>query len=354
MDAGAGFTLGRLAEVLDATLDAHPERVVTGVATLASAGPADVAFVADRRHLEAARGSRAGAFLTPADVTGLPAPTLGCRDPRWALAEVLTLFHPPISPAPGVDASARIAADARVDPTASIGALVVVESGASIGPRVRVDPLVYIGARAEIGEGSILFPHVVVYEGSRLGRRVIVHAGAVIGADGFGFVTGAGGHRKIPQVGIVVVEDDVEIGANSTIDRATLGETVIGRGTKIDNLVQVGHNVEVGEHALMAAQVGIGGSARLGAHVVLGGQVGVGDHVKVGDGAVLAGQSGVAQDVGPGAHLTGTWPRPVVQAIRIWRAEEKLPEVIRSLRRVEERLQALEALVAAKSAGAQK
>jgi UDP-3-O-[3-hydroxymyristoyl] glucosamine N-acyltransferase len=264
---------------------------------------------------------------------------------------VLALFHPPTLPAPGVDVSARVAADARVDPTASIGALAVVESGASIGPRVRVDPLVYIGARAEIGEGSVLFPRVVVYADSRLGRRVIVHAGAVIGADGFGFIPGPHGHQKLPQVGIVVVEDDVEIGANSTIDRATLGETVIGRGTKIDNLVQVGHNVEIGEHTLVAAQVGIGGSARLGANVVLGGQVGVGDHVKVGDGAVLAGQSGAAQDVGPGERLTGTWPRPVVQAIRIWRAEAKLPELIRSLKRVEKRLQALEAMVA-KSVGA--
>ena len=351
MSAGAGFTLGRLAEVLDATLDAHPERVVTGVATLASAGPTDVAFVADRRHLETARVSRAGAFLTSPEVTGLPAPMLGCRDPRRALAEVLALFHPPTLPAAGVDASAHIAADARVDPTASIGALAVVESGASIGPRVRVDPLVYIGARAEIGEDSVLFPRVVVYAGSRLGRRVIVHAGAVIGADGFGFIPASHGHQKVLQVGIVVVEDDVEIGANSTIDRATLGETVIGRGTKIDNLVQVGHNVEIGEHTLVAAQVGIGGSARLGANVVLGGQVGIGDHVKVGDGAVLAGQSGAAQDVGPGARLTGTWPRPVAQAVRIWLAEEKLPELIRSLKRVEERLQALEAL-AIKSAGA--
>jgi UDP-3-O-[3-hydroxymyristoyl] glucosamine N-acyltransferase len=351
MGAGAGFTLGRLAEVLDATLDAHPERVVTGVATLASAGPTDVAFVADRRHLAAARASRAGAFLASTDVTALPAPRLGCRDPRRALAAVLALFYPSTPPAPGVDVSARVAADARVDPTASIGALAVVESGASIGPRVRVDPLVYIGARAEIGEGSVLFPRVVVYAGSRLGRRVIVHAGAVIGADGFGFIPGPHGHQKLPQVGIVVVEDDVEIGANSTIDRATLGETVIGRGTKIDNLVQVGHNVEIGEHTLMAAQVGIGGSARLGANVVLGGQVGVGDHVKVGDGAVLAGQSGAARDVGPGERLTGTWPRPVVQAVRIWRAEEKLPELIRRLQRLEERLQALEVLVT-KSAGA--
>jgi len=285
----------------------------------------------------------AGAFLAPADVTGLPAPTLGCRDPRRALAKVLVLFHPPTPPAPGVDVSARIAADARVDPTASIGALAVVESGASIGPRVRVDALVYIGARAEIGEGSRLFPHVVVYGGSRLGRRVIVHAGAVIGADGFGFIPGSHGHQKMPQVGIVVVEDDVEIGANSTIDRATLGETVIGRGAKIDNLVQVGHNVEVGAHTLIAAQTGIGGSARIGARVVLGGQVGIGDHVTIGEGAMFASQAGTTRDVAPGERVALTWARPLAQAQRIWHAEARLPDLLRQVRTLERRLAELEA-----------
>lgn len=342
MAGGAGFTLGRLAEALDATLDAHPERVVKGVAPLATATPTELSFIVDRRHLEAARASRAGAFLAPIGMRGLPGPTLECRDPRQALVDALTLFHPPGPPVSGVDASARVALDACVDATASVGAFAVVESGATIGPRVRIDPFVYVGPGAEIGGDSVLYPHVVVYGGTKLGRRVVIHAGVVIGADGFGFIRGPDGHRKIPQVGIVVVADDVEIGANSTIDRATLGQTVIGRGVKIDNLVQIGHNVEVGERTLMAAQVGIGGSSRIGRDVVLGGQVGVGDHVEVGDGAMLGGQTGVLQDVGAGSRLFGTWGRPLRIARRIWLAQERLPDVLRSLKRIEERLAALE------------
>jgi UDP-3-O-[3-hydroxymyristoyl] glucosamine N-acyltransferase len=229
-----------------------------------------------------------------------------------------------------------------VDPTASIGAFAVVEADASIGPRVRVGPLVYVGAGVEIGEASVLFPHVTIYHGCRLGARVVVHAGVVIGADGFGFIPGADRHLKIPQVGIVIVEDDVEIGANSTIDRATLGETVIGRGTKIDNLVHVGHNVDVGERCLMAAQVGIGGSARVGRDVMLGGQAGVGDHVHVGDAAVVGGQSGAVQDVPGGQRVALTWARPATQAQRIWVAQAQLPDLLRSVKSLERRVATLE------------
>ena len=343
MSAGAGFSLGRLAEVLGATLDDHPERVVTGVAALGSAGPDDLSYVVGRRHLGAARASRAGAFLAPGELAGLPAPTLRCRDPRRALAVALTLFHPVGPPVPGLDASARVAPDARVDPTASIGVFAVVESGASVGPRVRVGPLVYVGAGVEIGEDSVLAPHVTVYHGCRLGARVIVHAGVVIGSDGFGFIPGADGHLKIPQVGIVVIEDDVEIGANSTIDRATLGETVIGRGTKIDNLVHVGHNVDVGERCLMAAQAGIAGSARIGRDVMVGGQAGVGNQVSIGDAAVLGAQSGAVQNVPGGQRVALTWARPAIQAQRIWVAQAQLPDLLRSMKTLERRVATLEA-----------
>ena len=346
MAGGAGITLGRLAEALKATLDAEPDRIVTGVAPLAGAGPDHLAYVADRHQLEAARASRAGAFLVPAEVKGLPAPTLSCRDPRRALAAVLGLFYPAVPPAAGVDASAHVSPDARIDATASVGALAVVERGASIGARARIGPLAYVGADVQIGEGSILHPHAVVYDGCRLGRDVIVHAGAVIGADGFGFIPSAEGHLKIPQVGTVVIEDDVEIGANTTIDRATLGETIVRRGTKLDNLIHIGHNTEVGERCLMAAQSGIAGSSRLGKLVMLGGQAGIADHVEIGDGAMLTAQAGVSENVDPGARLFGTWARPVPQARRIWIAEEKLPELLRTVKRLEERLVALEARLA--------
>jgi len=176
----------------------------------------------------------------------------------------------------------------------------------------------------------------------RVGRRVIVHAGAVIGADGFGYAWDGTAHRKIPQVGGVLIEDDVEIGANTTIDRATLGQTVVGRGTKIDNLVMVAHNVEIGEHCILAAQAGIAGSARLGRGVILLGQAGVADHVTIGDGAALGAQSGVSQDVAPGEKLFGTWARPLVEARRIWIAQARLPDLVRRVQALERRLDALE------------
>ena len=343
MSAGAGFALGRLAQVLEATLDAHPERVVTGVATLASAGPDDLAYVADGDHVAPARASRAGAFLAPFGVSGLPAPTLQCREPRRALAAVLDLFHPAAAVVPGIDSSARVASDAQIDASASVGVLAVVESGATIGAGVRVGALAYVGAGAAIGDASVLFPHVVIYDGCRLGRRVIVHAGAVIGAHGFGFIPGRDGPKKIPQVGTVIVEDDVEIGANSTIDRATLGETVIGRGTKIDNLVHIGHNVEVGRRCLMAAQVGIAGSCRIGDDVMLGGQVGISDHVTIGNGAMLSGGAAVMRDVPAGQRFAGRWARPATLTHRIWIAESQLPDLLRTVRTLERRLAALEA-----------
>ena len=343
MGAGAGFALGRLAQMLEATLDAHPERVVTGVAPLASAGPHDLSYVADGDHVAPARASRAGAFIAPAGVSGLPAPTLSCREPRRALAAVLHLFHPEAEAVPGIDASARVAPDTRIDPSASVGALAVVEAGASIGAGARVGPLAYVGAGVTIGDGSVLFPHVVIYSGCRLGRRVVIHAGAVIGADGFGFIPGRDGPEKIPQVGTVIVEDDVEIGANSTIDRATLGETVIGRGTKIDNLVHIGHNVEVGQRCLMAAQVGIAGSCRIGDDVLLAGQVGISDHVDVGAGAMLAGGTAVMRDVPAGQRFAGRWARPATLTHRIWIAEAQLPDLLRTVRMLERRLAALEA-----------
>lgn len=342
MEPRPAFTLGQLAAALGARLEGDPDRVVTGVAPLEAAGPDDIALVADARYAAAAHASRAGAFLAPEDVKDLPAPTLKSRLPRLTLVELLSLFHPQASVTPGVDRTAVVASDARVAATASIGALSVVESGAVIGDGVRVFPLVFVGEGAEIGDDSVLYPHVVVRERVRLGRRVIVHAGAVIGGDGFGYVFDGSSHRKVPQVGTVIIEDDVEVGANATIDRATLGATVVRRGTKIDNLVMVAHNVVIGEDCVIAAQTGIAGSSRLGRGVVTGGQVGVADHVTVGDGAMLAAQTGVVIDVPAGEKIGGTYGRPMAEFKRIWASEGRLPELVRRVRRLEQRLEALE------------
>ncbi len=342
MGKAAGFTLGELAAALHATLEGDPGRIVTGVAPLDAAGPAEISFLIEPRYGAAAAASRAGAFLVGPDAARLPGPMLRVSAPQVALIELLTLFHPPAAATPGIDRSAVVAADARVDPTATVGPLAVIESGAVVGAAVRIHAFAYVGRDAEVGEGSVLHPRTVVCAGVKLGRRVIVQPGAVIGADGFGYAFDGRAHRKIPQVGGVVIEDDVEIGANTTIDRAMLGRTVVGRGTKIDNLVQVGHNVEIGEHSIIVAQVGISGSCRIGRNVVLAGQVGVADHLTVGDGAVVLAQSGLARDVAPGEKLFGTPARPIVRAKRIFAVEEQLPEIARRLRAAERRLQRLE------------
>jgi UDP-3-O-[3-hydroxymyristoyl] glucosamine N-acyltransferase len=339
--ARAGFTLGELADALQAQLDGDPARVVTGVAPLDTAGPDQISFLTDLRYRDAARASRAGAFLAPADVADLPAPTLHCAAPQQALIDLVRLFHPPAPTVPGVDPTAVIAPDARIDPTAAVGPLTVVERDAVVGAGVRVHALVYVGPGVRIGEDSVVHPHVCLREGVRIGRRVVIHAGAVLGADGFGFVFDGTTHRKVPQVGGVMIEDDVEIGANTAIDRATFGDTIVRRGSKIDNLVQVGHNVEIGELCLLAAQAGVAGSSRLGRGVVLAGQVGVADHLTVGDGAMVGAQAGIASHVEAGARVWGTPARPVVQARRIAVAETRLPELLQRVRALEQRLDAL-------------
>jgi len=345
MTQEAGYTLGQLSEALGTTLDGDASRVVRGVAPLETAGPHEISFVTDARYRNAARTSRAGAFLAPPDVDGLPGPVLRSPSPRLTLIDLIALFHPPARPVPGIATSAVVAPDARVAPSASVGALAVIDAGAVVGEGVQIHPLVYVGPGAVIGDGSVLYPHVVVRDRVTLGRRVIVHPGAVIGADGFGYVRAGAAYRKLPQVGGVRVEDDVEIGANTTIDRGMLGDTVVRRGTKIDNLVQVAHNVEVGEDAILAAQVGIAGSSRVGRGAVLLGQVGVADHVTVGEGAVLGAQCGVAQDVPAGERLTGTWGRPMAQARRIWLAQADLPDLLRRVKTLERRLEELAARV---------
>jgi UDP-3-O-[3-hydroxymyristoyl] glucosamine N-acyltransferase len=337
----AGFTLGELAEALQVQLDGDPTRVVTGLAPLEAAGPADISFLTDLRYRNAARASKAGAFLAPLDVADLPGPTLHSARPELALIELIRLFHPAVATPAGVDRTAVVAADAEVDPTAAVGPLTVIESRAVIGPGVRLHALVHVGVGVQIGEGSVVYPHVSLREGVRVGSRVVVHAGAVLGADGFGFAFDGSAHRKIPQVGGVVIEDDVEIGANTTIDRATFGDTIVRRGTKIDNLVQIGHNVEIGEHSLLVAQVGVSGSTRLGRGVVLAGQVGVADHVTLGDGVVAAAQSGIPSDVEAGARVFGTPARPLAQARRIMVAQGRLPELLQRVRTLEQRLEQL-------------
>ena len=309
---GASYTLGRLAEALGATLAGDPERLVTGVAPLDKAGPEHVSFLVNPRYLRAAVQSAAGAVVVDRGVEGLPQALLRVDSAQTALIPLLRCFYPEAPVQPGVHPAAIVAVDARLDPTASVGAGAVVEAGAVIGARSRIGALCFVGA------------------------------GAVLGADGFGYAFDGHAHRKIPPVGGLRIEDDVEIGANTTIDRATLGHTLIGRGSKIDNLVQVGHNSEVGEDVILVSQVGISGSCKIGHRAVLAGQVGIADHVTVAAGAVVTAQSGVPSDIETGGVWSGTPSRPSMDTRRIWAAETLLPELVRKVRALEKRVRELE------------
>lgn len=342
MSDGVSFTLGRLADALGASLQGDAGRVVSGVASLDAAGPDQVSFLTERKYLAQAQVSRAGALLVGRDVAGLAGPLLRVDRPQQALIVLLGLFHPEPIPEPGVHPTACVAADARVDRSASVGPLAVVEAEAVIGPHTRVGALCFVGRRAVLGEDVRLHPHVVVREDVRIGNRVIVHPGAVLGADGFGYAFDGAAHRKIPQVGGLRIEDDVEIGANTAIDRATLGETVVRRGTKIDNLVQIGHNCDVGEDVILVSQVGIAGSSRVGNRAMLAGQVGVADHVTIGAGAILTAKSGVPNDVPAGEIWSGIPSRPTSEQKRIWAGESQLPELIKRVRALEKRVRDLE------------
>jgi UDP-3-O-[3-hydroxymyristoyl] glucosamine N-acyltransferase len=335
-------SLGELARLVGGDLEGDPTLEIQGFASLESAGPGDLSFVAAGRHLDAARRSAASALIAPPglDLGGRPA--IRVAQPYAAIAAVLRLFFPEPTLAPGVHPTAHVADSARVAGSATVLDFAVVSERSVIDAGAVLHPHVFVGPDCHVGEDSVLHPHVVLRERVVLGRRVVVHPGSVLGADGFGYVFDGRAHRKIPQVGRVVVEDDVEIGANVTVDRATLGETVIGRGVKIDNLVQIGHNTVVGADSIIVAQAGIAGSCRIGRGAVLAGQAGIADHVTVGEGAQIGSQAGVHRDVPAGAGMIGTPAMPGDTGRRALVAISRLPDLLRDVRALGRRVDALE------------
>ncbi len=328
-----------LAARLGLELRGGGEAEIATPAPLEAAAPGTIIFVASAKYLHALRGTTASCAIVPAELAGeAPCAVLISANPYADFARVLEIFFPPYRPAPGIDPTARVAPDASVGADASIGAYCVVGAGAVIGRRVILHPHVTIYPGVRIGDDSVCHSGASIRENVVIGARVTVLNGAVIGADGFGFVEHAGGLVKIPQVGTVVIEDEVEIGANATIDRATIGATRIGRGAKLDNLVHIGHNCEVGEYSRMAAQVGLAGSVKVGRWCQFGGQSGFADHAKIGDRVRVVAQSGIPHDVADEATIGGT---PAVD-VRTWRrvsaATPRLPAMARRLRAIERRL----------------
>lgn len=293
--APSGFTLAQVAAAVGGRVHGGEGPRLIAVASLEAAGPLDLSWVTDDRLSRQAQASRAGALLVPDARLGAGKPCIVVASPQLALAVWLAHLHPAERPRAGAARGSFVHRSARLGTGASVEAGATVEKGARIGARTRIRAGAFIGEEAQVGADCVVGPGAAILARCRVGERCILQPGAVVGSDGFGYVWDGQGHRKVPQVGIARLEDDVEIGANATVDRATLGETVIGRGTKIDNLVQVGHNVTVGEHSILCGQAGIGGSSRLGRGVTLAGQVGVSDHATIGDGAILTGQAGIAR-----------------------------------------------------------
>ncbi|OGP69562.1 MAG: UDP-3-O-(3-hydroxymyristoyl)glucosamine N-acyltransferase [Deltaproteobacteria bacterium RBG_13_60_28] len=336
-------TLGELAVLLGGKLQGPADLVIQGIASIELATPRDITFITQKRYARLAAQSRAAAFIVGQDQAHLPRPAIIVPHPYLAYAQAAGLFAPPLKRWPGVSPLAFLGQEVEMGQEVSIAPLVCISDGVRLGDRVTIMPGCVLGDQVQIGADTLLYPNVTILERCTLGQRVIIHSGTVIGSDGFGFVPGKEGHRKIPQLGTVVIEDDVEIGANCTIDRGALGETRVGRGVKMDNLVHLAHNVTVGEHSLLVAQVGVAGSTKLGKGVALGGQVGLGGHIELGDGVQVGAQSGVPHSVPPGQTVTGSPARPHQEWMRIMGHLPKLPEIYRRLKELEKRLTELAA-----------
>lgn len=335
--------LGVLAEKLQGRLEGGSAATpIRGVASLEDAGSGEVSFLANSKYAPLAEKTRAAAVIA---APGVPVrvPAIRVADPDKAFTAAVALFasEPPRPPA-GIHPAAVVDAAAVVHRTASVGPFAVVEAGASIGERSVIGPHVFVGAGTRIGDDCHLHPGVLVRERVAIGNRVILHCGVVVGADGFGYATEKGVHRKIPQVGTVQIDDDVEIGANTTVDRARFGKTWIQKGVKIDNLVQVAHNVVIGEHSLVVAQTGLSGSARLGRHVVLAGQTAVAGHCVVGDGTKLGGRGVITKDVGPGSVLSGHPAGAHEKQQKIQALTRRLPRMQEAIRQLQERVDRLD------------
>lgn len=332
------YTALQIANLIGGTVIGDGNVSLSGIAPAVSARPGDLTFAENDQYFARAEQSAASAVLVDAEFASRNKALIKVPNARIGFARAMSIFFPEQPFAAGIHPTAVIAPTARVAATAHIGAYCVIGENVRIGERAVLQGLNHVGNDCEVGEGTCLFPNVTLYPRTQIGRNVRIHAGTVIGSDGFGYVFDNGNHRKVPQVGNVMIQDEVEIGANVTIDRGALGPTIIGKGTKIDNLVQIAHNVTIGEHSLVVAQAGVAGSTRIGNYVTLAGQVGLAGHLKIGDRVTIAAQSGVMHDIPEGQKWFGSPAMPDRKMKRQVIAQQQLPELIRRVAELEKRL----------------
>ena len=350
------ITLQKLAELVGGELcQGAPDDVINGLNSIRDAVPGEVTFLGNARYLPALKTTRASAALVPENLAAQDArdelALIRVKNPTFAFSSVIRWFGPPAAAfVPGVHSTAVIASDVVFDPQkVSIGAHVVIEEGVSIGDGTIIHSGVFVGCGVRMGADCTLHANAVIMERCVLGNRVVLHSGSVIGSDGFGYELVQGRHQKIDQVGIVQIDDDVEIGSCTTIDRARFGRTWIGQGTKIDNLVQIAHNCVVGKHSIIVAQVGISGSTRLGDHVTLGGQVGVVGHLELGDQVMVLAKSAVTKSLPAAGAYVGYPARPLMEGRKMMALPARIPDMIDRVRELEKKLASLESLVAGKA-----
>jgi UDP-3-O-[3-hydroxymyristoyl] glucosamine N-acyltransferase len=331
-------TAGEVAAYLGAKLEGDAQLPIGGVASPESARAQDIIYADSPKHLERAAQSAAGCVLTRLGTRVAGKTVLEVKEPKFAFAKAAAWLAPPAKPEPGIHATAIVAASARLGAGVSVGPYAVIEEDVEIGAETAIEAFCFLGRGARVGGNCWLHPRVTLYAGSRLGNRVELHSGVVIGGDGFGFVFGEGRHWKFPQIGSVEIGDDVEIGCNATVDRGSLAMTQIGADVKVDNLVQVGHNVRIGEHSVIAAQTGISGSCTLGKNVMVGGQAGLGEHCTVEDGAIIGGQAGIlpGKIVRAGQIMWGTPVRPLERFKEQFAMSARLPELAERVRKLEQ------------------
>jgi UDP-3-O-[3-hydroxymyristoyl] glucosamine N-acyltransferase len=341
--AGSPLTVEELAKLLNCRFEGNGKVQIKDVSDLENAGEGDLVFLAHRKYLSLLDQSKASAAIIPVEERYDRVPVIKSENAHLSFVKVIEHFYTPFRPEPGIHPTAVVSPSARLGKEVSVGPFVHIGDEVDIGDNAVIFPFVAIYRGVKIGKETVIHSHVSIREEVRIGNRVIIHNNAVIGSDGFGYLQDKSrAPIKIPQVGTVIIEDDVEIGANTAVDRAALGETVIKKGTKIDNLVQVAHNVEIGENCILAGQTGISGSVKIGKNVIIGGQVAINDHVKIGDNVMMAGRTGVVGDIPSGSIIAGT----PAQDIREWKkssiAFARLGELVKDIRALKKKVADLE------------